>query len=84
MERIIYLFCDIAYAKYCSFPVLTIPAFQVSVPILACRNNGLGWFCDVFSPLSHHYQYLKVQLTVSSCVVKSSPVVYQQIVKSLS
>lgn len=39
----------------------------------------------VFSPLPlPHYQDLRVQLAVNSCAVKSSPVVYQQIVKSLS
>lgn len=81
MERIIYLFCDIAYAKYCNLPVLTIPEFQVSVRILACLNDGMGWFCGVPPP---HYQYLRVRLAVRNCAVESNPVVYQQIVKSLS
>lgn len=84
MERIIYLFCDIAYAKCCNLPVLIIPEFQVSVWILACSNHGMGWFCGVSSPTPPHYQDLRVQLAVNSCAVKSSPVVYQPIVKSLS
>lgn len=50
MERIIYLFCDIAYAKYCNLPVLKIPEFQVSVQILAYSNDGVGWFCGVSPP----------------------------------
>lgn len=50
MERIIYLFCDIAYAKYCNLPVLTIAEFRVSVQVLTCLNDGVGWFCGV-SPL---------------------------------
>lgn len=48
MERIIYLFCDIADAKYCNLLVPTTLRFEITVQTLSCFKNGMMWVAFLF------------------------------------